>query len=48
LKKAIGQAYIDSPYNKLETGLRVSVRGKDVPIKVTKMPFVPHRYYKKI
>lgn len=47
LKKSIGQAYIDSPHNKLESALQVSLRGKLYPLIVKKMPFVPTRYYKK-
>lgn len=47
LKKTIGQAYIDVPYNKQGTELLVNMRGKNYPLKVAKMPFVPHRYYKK-
>jgi aminomethyltransferase len=47
LKKTIGQAYIDLPYNKLGTELVVNMRGKNYPLRVSKMPFVPHRYYKK-
>jgi aminomethyltransferase len=47
LKKSIGQAYIDVPHNKLETELAVNVRGKLYPLIVKKMPFVPHRYYKR-
>lgn len=48
LKKPIGMAYIDSPHNKLETQLKVDVRGKLYPLTVKKMPFVPHRYYRKV
>jgi aminomethyltransferase len=39
-------AYIDSPFNKIKTDLTAIVRGKEIPIKVAKMPFVPNRYYK--
>lgn len=47
LKKSIGQAYITVPHNKLETELQVTLRGKQYPCIVKKMPFVPSRYYKK-
>ena len=47
IKKSIGMGYIDIPYNKLNTELVVNLRGKNYPLKVSKMPFVPHRYYKK-
>jgi aminomethyltransferase len=48
LKKNICQAYIDVPHNKLETELQVTLRGKQYPVFVKKMPFVPNRYYKKL
>ena len=47
LKKSSGQAYIDVPFNKLETELQVTLRGKPYPLIVKKMPLVPNRYYKK-
>lgn len=47
LKKPIGMAYVDSKLSKLNTILKVSVRNKDYDIRITKMPFTPHRYYKK-
>eukprot|EP00349_Pseudokeronopsis_sp_Brazil_P003892 CAMPEP_0202965114 /NCGR_PEP_ID=MMETSP1396-20130829/9204_1 /ASSEMBLY_ACC=CAM_ASM_000872 /TAXON_ID= /ORGANISM="Pseudokeronopsis sp., Strain Brazil" /LENGTH=359 /DNA_ID=CAMNT_0049687737 /DNA_START=135 /DNA_END=1214 /DNA_ORIENTATION=- len=47
LKKSIGMAYINLPHNKLGTKLEVSLRNKTYPLIVTKMPFVPSRYYKK-
>ena len=45
--KAIGMAYVDVPFNKFKTELVAKVRGKDLPITVRKMPFVPSNYYKK-
>jgi aminomethyltransferase len=42
----IGMAYVESPFNKVKTELTAVVRGKEIPIKVHKMPFVPNRYYK--
>ncbi len=47
LKKPIGMAYINSSQSKLGTQLKVTVRNKDNLMKLTKMPFVPSRYYKK-
>ena len=47
LKKSIGQAYINVPQNKLGTELQVTLRKKEYPLIVSKMPFVPNRYYKK-
>jgi aminomethyltransferase len=47
LKKPIGMAYVNSKFAKLGTALKVSVRNRDYDMKIAKMPFVPHRYYKK-
>lgn len=46
LRKNISMGFIDKPYNKQGTELRVVVRGKKYPAAVTKMPFVPTKYYK--
>eukprot|EP00931_Biecheleriopsis_adriatica_P105393 TRINITY_DN79952_c0_g1_i1.p1 TRINITY_DN79952_c0_g1~~TRINITY_DN79952_c0_g1_i1.p1 ORF type:complete len:449 (+),score=116.35 TRINITY_DN79952_c0_g1_i1:102-1349(+) len=46
LKKNISMGYIQKPFNKQGTDLQVVVRGKKYPAKVTKMPFVPTKYYK--
>lgn len=46
LKKNIAMGHITKPYNKKDTELQVVVRGKKYPAKVTKMPFVPTKYYK--
>eukprot|EP00933_Yihiella_yeosuensis_P019980 TRINITY_DN1610_c0_g2_i1.p1 TRINITY_DN1610_c0_g2~~TRINITY_DN1610_c0_g2_i1.p1 ORF type:complete len:445 (-),score=120.39 TRINITY_DN1610_c0_g2_i1:207-1490(-) len=46
MKKNISIGYIEKPYNKQGTDLQVVVRGKKYPAKVTKMPFVPTKYYK--
>lgn len=46
LKKPIGMAYVDQPFHKSGTDLKVRVRGKEYPIKTSKMPFVPANYYK--
>ena len=47
LKKPLGMCYVDSKYSKIGTSLKVLVRNKEYDIKIAKMPFVPHRYYKK-
>lgn len=44
--QGIGMAYVDTPLNKLRTELTAIVRGKEIPIKIKKMPFVPQNYYK--
>lgn len=40
---AIG--YVAEEFKKLGTKLNVSIRGRDVPCVVAKMPFVPSKYY---
>lgn len=47
IDKCIGMAYVDVPFNKFRTELVAKVRGKDLPVTVRKMPFVPSNYYKK-
>jgi len=46
MKKNISMGYINKPHNKRETQLQVVVRNKRYPVSVTKMPFVPTKYYK--
>jgi aminomethyltransferase len=46
LKHNISMGYIDKPHNKAGTEVMVKVRGKSSPAIVTKMPFVPTKYYK--
>jgi len=46
LKKNVSMGYINKPFNKQGTELQVVVRGKKYPATVTKMPFVPTKYYK--
>lgn len=46
LRKNIAMGFINKPYNKQGTELQVVVRGKKYPATVTKMPFVPTKYYK--
>jgi aminomethyltransferase len=43
--KAIGMAYVNTPFNKQNTELIAVVRDKPHKVKVTKMPFVPTNYY---
>ena len=42
----VGMAYVDTSFNKLKTKLTATVRGKEIPITVKKMPFVANTYYK--
>mmetsp|Transcript_24591 Transcript_24591/g.54782 ORF Transcript_24591/g.54782 Transcript_24591/m.54782 type:complete len:421 (-) Transcript_24591:63-1325(-) len=46
IRKNIGMGYIQKPFNKQGTELQVVVRGKRYPAVVSKMPFVPTKYYK--
>lgn len=46
LRKNIAIGYINKPHNKQKTELNVVVRNKKYPAVVTKMPFVPTKYYK--
>mgnify|MGYP000966083901 CR=1 FL=1 len=40
IDKAIAMAYIDFPYSSEGTSINFSVRGKEIPARVTKLPFV--------
>lgn len=42
----VAMAYVDSACSALDTDLWALVRGKRVAVKVSKMPFVPQRYYR--
>jgi len=46
LRKNVSMGYIEKPFNKQKTELNVVVRNKRYPAVVTKMPFVPTKYYK--
>ncbi|BFZ61624.1 Aminomethyltransferase, mitochondrial [Saitoella coloradoensis] len=46
LEKFIAMGYVKTGYQKIGTELFVKVRGKMRPAKVTKMPFVPTKYFK--
>jgi aminomethyltransferase len=39
-------AYLDSAHVALDSEVSAIVRGKKVPMKVSKMPFVAQRYYR--
>lgn len=40
LNKGIGMAIIDKPFNKIDTEIEIDIRGKKIPAKVIKMPFL--------
>ena len=42
----VAMAYVDSELREPGTELNVEVRGKLLPVTVTRMPFVPQRYYR--
>ena len=42
----IAMGYVDAAHAAPGTALQVEVRGKRLPATVTKMPFVPHRYFR--
>ncbi|KAJ3124010.1 hypothetical protein HK098_001441 [Nowakowskiella sp. JEL0407] len=46
LKKNIGMGYVKNGFHKAGTELLVNVRGKMQKAVVTKMPFVPHNYFR--
>jgi len=47
LGRPIAMAYIDAEFTGEGTQLEAEVRGKRLAARVTKMPFVPQRYYRK-
>lgn len=46
LKFGIGMAYVETASSALGTAIQLEVRGKKLPGTISKMPFVPSRYYK--
>lgn len=42
----VSMAYVDTEYADIGTAILAEVRGKKLPMTVTKMPFVPQRYYR--
>ncbi|WP_338478327.1 glycine cleavage system aminomethyltransferase GcvT [Pseudomonas trivialis] len=42
----LAMGYLDSTFTALDTEVSALVRGKKVPLRVSKMPFVPQRYYR--
>ena len=43
----VGMGYVDIASSKLKTELTAVVRGKELPIKLRKMPFVPSNYFRR-
>jgi aminomethyltransferase len=46
IDKPVALAYVDSASAGPGTRLHALVRGKPVPMEVSKLPFVPHRYWR--
>lgn len=46
LERPIAMGYVDTALTEEGTGLEIEVRGKRLPAKVAKLPFVPHRYHR--
>ncbi|MGO1297410.1 MAG: glycine cleavage system aminomethyltransferase GcvT [Vibrio sp.] len=44
--KPVSMGYVETAYAALETEIFAEVRGKHLPMVVTRMPFVPQRYYR--
>ncbi|MFC3023158.1 glycine cleavage system aminomethyltransferase GcvT [Vibrio zhugei] len=44
--KPVSMGYVDAEYTALDTEIFAEVRGKQLPMLVTRMPFVPQRYYR--
>ena len=42
----VAMGYVEPIYSPLETELHALVRGKALPVRVAKLPFAPHRYYR--
>lgn len=47
LERPIAMAYVETPSAREGTRLLAEVRGKHLPVNVTPLPFVPHRYHRK-
>lgn len=47
LDKSIAMGYVKTENSEDGTKIAVDIRGKPYPATVVKMPFVPHRYYRK-
>ena len=46
LNENIAMGYVKGAFRKNGTNVKIQVRGKERPAVVTKMPFVPTKYYK--
>jgi aminomethyltransferase len=46
LERPIAMAYVQTPVAKTQTSLLAEVRGKQLPVTVVSLPFVPHHYFR--
>lgn len=46
LNQPVAMGYVETPHHALDTEVFAEVRGKRVPMRVTKLPFTPHRYFR--
>ena len=46
LKKPIAMGYVETEHSKVDTQVTLKIRDKFQPAQITKMPFVPSRYYR--
>jgi aminomethyltransferase len=44
--KPVAMGYVETAFSAVDTALFAEVRGKQLPVTVSKMPFVPQRYYR--
>lgn len=42
----LAMGYLDTAFTALDSEVSALVRGKKVPLRVSKMPFIPQRYYR--
>ena len=45
LKKNVAMGYVETPFSKIGTNVKLEVRKKMIDAEITKMPFVPAKYY---
>ncbi len=44
LSRPIAMGYVESAFSQQDVALKAEVRGKEIEVCITKLPFVPHRY----
>lgn len=42
----VAMGYVSAPHAAVGTELKAIVRGREMPVSIAKMPFVPHRYFR--